>query len=48
VQDVVSKSKKAQKAQGFLTGQVLKMSKGQANPKVVSEILMKKLAELSA
>jgi aspartyl-tRNA(Asn)/glutamyl-tRNA(Gln) amidotransferase subunit B len=48
VQDVVSKSKKAQKAQGFLTGQVLKMSKGQANPKVVSEILLKKLAELSA
>jgi aspartyl-tRNA(Asn)/glutamyl-tRNA(Gln) amidotransferase subunit B len=47
VQDVVSKSKKAQKAQGFLTGQVIKLSKGQANPKVVSEILLKKLGELS-
>ncbi len=48
VQDVITKSKKAQKAQGFLTGQVIKLSKGQANPKVASEILMKKLAERSA
>lgn len=45
VQDVITQSKKAQKAQGFLTGQVIKMSKGQANPKVISEILLKKLAE---
>jgi len=44
VNDIKSQSKKAKKAMGFLTGQVMQKSKGQANPKVVSEILNKKLA----
>jgi aspartyl-tRNA(Asn)/glutamyl-tRNA(Gln) amidotransferase subunit B len=37
-------SKKAKKARGFLMGEVMKKTKGQANPKVVSEILGKKLS----
>ncbi len=39
-----SGSKKAKKSTGFLMGQVMQRSKGQANPKVVSEILNKKLS----
>jgi aspartyl-tRNA(Asn)/glutamyl-tRNA(Gln) amidotransferase subunit B len=48
VKEIVSKGKKASKAQGFLMGQVIQKSKGQANPKVVSEILNRKLSEMSA
>jgi aspartyl-tRNA(Asn)/glutamyl-tRNA(Gln) amidotransferase subunit B len=44
VEDVRSGSKKAKKAQGFLMGQVMQKSKGQANPKIVSQILAKKLS----
>ncbi|TFG50847.1 MAG: Asp-tRNA(Asn)/Glu-tRNA(Gln) amidotransferase subunit GatB [Candidatus Brocadiia bacterium] len=43
VEDVVSGSKKAGKARGFLLGQVIQKTKGRANPKVVSEIMDKKL-----
>lgn len=43
VQDVVSGGKKSKKAEGFLLGQVMQKTRGQANPKVVSEILRKKL-----
>jgi aspartyl-tRNA(Asn)/glutamyl-tRNA(Gln) amidotransferase subunit B len=43
VEDVRSGGKKSKKALGFLMGQVIQKSKGQANPKVVSEILNKKL-----
>jgi len=43
VEDVTSGGKKEKKARGFLLGQVMQKSKGQANPKVVSEILAKKL-----
>ena len=43
VQDVTSGGKKSKKARGFLLGQVMQKSKGRANPKVVSEILEKKL-----
>ncbi|MCK5175867.1 MAG: Asp-tRNA(Asn)/Glu-tRNA(Gln) amidotransferase subunit GatB [Planctomycetes bacterium] len=43
VEDVTSGGKKSKKARGFLLGQVMQKSKGQANPKVVSEILAKKL-----
>ena len=43
VDDVKSGGKKSKKAQGFLLGQVMQKTKGQANPKVVSEILGKKL-----
>jgi len=43
VEDVTSGGKKSKKARGFLLGQVMQRTKGQANPKVVSEILNKKL-----
>ena len=43
VEDAKDNPKKAKKAMGFLTGQVIKKSKGQANPKVVSQLLNKKL-----
>ncbi len=46
VQDVVNDSKKAKKAMGFLMGQALLKSGGQANPRVVSEILGRKLDKL--
>lgn len=41
VDDVKSGGKKSKKAQGFLLGQVMQKTKGQANPKVVSQILAK-------
>jgi aspartyl-tRNA(Asn)/glutamyl-tRNA(Gln) amidotransferase subunit B len=44
VEEVVAGGKKSKKARGFLMGQVMQKSKGQANPKVVAEILSKKLA----
>jgi len=43
VEEVKSGGKKSKKARGFLLGQVMQKTKGQANPKVVSEILAKKL-----
>jgi len=43
VEDVKSGGKKSGKARGFLLGQVMQKTKGQANPKVVSEILGRKL-----
>ena len=43
VGDAKSNPKKAKKAMGFLMGQVMQKSKGQANPKIVSQILNKKL-----
>ncbi|HOL32090.1 MAG TPA: Asp-tRNA(Asn)/Glu-tRNA(Gln) amidotransferase subunit GatB [Anaerohalosphaeraceae bacterium] len=43
VADARSNPKKAKKALGFLMGQVIQKSKGQANPKIVSEILNRKL-----
>jgi len=43
VEDVKSGGKKSKKARGFLFGQVMQKSKGRANPKVVAEILDKKL-----
>jgi len=43
VDDVKSGGKKNKKALGFLLGQVMQKTKGRANPKVVSEILGKKL-----
>jgi len=43
VADVTSGSKKSQKARGFLLGQVMQKTKGQANPKIAAEILNKKL-----
>jgi aspartyl-tRNA(Asn)/glutamyl-tRNA(Gln) amidotransferase subunit B len=43
VDDVKSGGKKSKKALGFLLGQVMQKTKGQANPKVVSQILARKL-----
>ena len=43
VEDVTSGGKKSKKARGFLLGQVIQKTKGQANPKVVSGILARKL-----
>ena len=43
VDDAKSGGKKSKKARGFLLGQVMQKTKGQANPKVVSEILDEKL-----
>ena len=43
VEDVTSGGKKSKRARGFLLGQVMQKTKGQANPKVASEILAKKL-----
>ena len=43
VEDVTTGGKKSKKARGFLLGQVMQKTKGQANPKIVSEILSKKL-----
>jgi len=45
VADVTSGGKKSKKALGFLLGQVMQKTKGQANPKVVNEILAEKLGE---
>ena len=43
VADVTAGAKKSKKAMGFLLGRVMQKTKGQANPKVVSEILTAKL-----
>jgi len=43
VADVTGGGKKSQKARGFLLGQVMQKTKGQANPKIVSELLNRKL-----
>ena len=44
VAEAKSGSKKSKKAVGFLMGQVMQKSKGQANPQVVSQLLNKKLS----
>ncbi|MHC4927351.1 MAG: Asp-tRNA(Asn)/Glu-tRNA(Gln) amidotransferase subunit GatB, partial [Planctomycetota bacterium] len=43
VEDAKNNPKKGKKAMGFLMGQVMQKSKGQANPKVVSQLLNQKL-----
>ncbi|MHC4574262.1 MAG: Asp-tRNA(Asn)/Glu-tRNA(Gln) amidotransferase subunit GatB, partial [Planctomycetota bacterium] len=43
IEDVKGGGKKSGKARGFLLGQVMQKTKGRANPRVVSEILGKKL-----
>jgi aspartyl-tRNA(Asn)/glutamyl-tRNA(Gln) amidotransferase subunit B len=47
VQDAISNPKKKQQARGFLTGQVMKISGGKADPKMVGEIIGKKLDSMS-
>jgi len=43
IEDVKSGGKKSKKARSFLLGQVMQKTEGRANPKIVSEILSKKL-----
>ena len=43
VEDAKPGAKKMQASRGFLTGQVMRASKGQANPKLVQKILAEKL-----
>jgi len=44
VADVKEGGKKCEKAKNFLLGQVMQKTKGRANPKVVSDILARKLS----
>ncbi len=44
VQDAIGNPKKQKAALGFLTGQVMKISKGKANPKITNELIQRKLA----
>ena len=46
VQDALANPRKQKQARGFLTGQVMKISGGQADPKIVGELIEKKLAGL--
>jgi len=43
VAEVTTGGKKSQKARGFLLGQVMQKTKGRANPKIVADLLNKKL-----
>jgi aspartyl-tRNA(Asn)/glutamyl-tRNA(Gln) amidotransferase subunit B len=45
VEDAKTPGKKQKKAFGFVMGQVMQKSKGQANPKVVNDLLQKKLGQ---
>ena len=44
VQDAISNPKKHKQARGFLLGQVMKLSAGRADPKIVGELIDRKLA----
>lgn len=44
VEDARTPGKKQQKAFGFLLGQVMQKTRGQANPQIVNELLQKKLS----
>jgi aspartyl-tRNA(Asn)/glutamyl-tRNA(Gln) amidotransferase subunit B len=48
VRDALSNPKKLQASRGFLVGQVMKLSGGKADPKIVGELIGKRLAELAA
>lgn len=45
VQDAVGNPKKLQAARGFLVGQVMKLSGGKADPRIVGELIERKLTE---
>jgi len=44
LEDVIGGGKKSKKARGFLLGRVMQKTKGQANPKIVADILDNKLS----
>ena len=46
VQDALSNPKKAEKAVAFLRGQVMKISAGKADPKMVGEVIQLRLREM--
>jgi aspartyl-tRNA(Asn)/glutamyl-tRNA(Gln) amidotransferase subunit B len=46
VQDAIANPKKQQQARGFLTGQVMKLSGGKADPKIVGKLIADKLAAM--
>jgi aspartyl-tRNA(Asn)/glutamyl-tRNA(Gln) amidotransferase subunit B len=46
VNDAVANPKKQKQARGFLTGQVMKISGGKADPKLVGQLIEKKLSEM--
>lgn len=48
VADALGNPKKLQAARGFLTGQVMKISGGKADPKVTGELIQKALSGASA
>lgn len=47
VQDAIANPKKQQQARGFLTGQVMKISGGKADPKVVGKLIEEKLGGMA-
>jgi aspartyl-tRNA(Asn)/glutamyl-tRNA(Gln) amidotransferase subunit B len=47
VQDAIGNPKKSKAATGFLRGQVMKISAGKADPKLVGELIERRLTELS-
>lgn len=47
VQDAMANPKKQQQARGFLTGQVMKISGGKADPKVVGRLIEDRLAQMA-
>jgi aspartyl-tRNA(Asn)/glutamyl-tRNA(Gln) amidotransferase subunit B len=48
VEDALNNPKKAKASRGFLTGQVMKLSGGKADPKIVSRLIDEKLGQLSS
>ncbi|OPY90546.1 MAG: Trehalase [Syntrophus sp. PtaU1.Bin208] len=48
VQDAISNPRKLKAARGFLTGQVMKLSGGQADPRIVGELIEAELAKIAA
>jgi len=46
VQDALHNRKKAKAAAGFLTGQVMRISQGQAAPNLVGKLIAEKLREM--
>ena len=48
VRDAIANPKKIKAARGFLSGQVMKLSGGKADPRIVGQLIEKKLADIAA
>jgi aspartyl-tRNA(Asn)/glutamyl-tRNA(Gln) amidotransferase subunit B len=46
-QDAAANPKKQKQARGFLMGQVMKLSGGKADPRIVGDLIDKRLADLA-